>query len=43
MNTDGPLVPFDISYYPCKKEFIATYKIRSLSRIIRKGGSKDLK
>jgi hypothetical protein len=25
------------------KEFIATYEIRSLSTIIRKGGSKDLK
>ena len=36
MNTEGPLVPFPISYYPCKEEVIATYEIRSLSTIIRK-------
>jgi hypothetical protein len=33
-----------MSYYPCYKKFIATYEIRSLSTITRKGrGSKDLK
>ena len=38
MNTEGPLVQFPMSYYPCYKEFIATYEIRSLLTIIRKGG-----
>jgi hypothetical protein len=36
MIKEGPLVPFPMSYYPCWKEFIATYEIRSLSTIIRK-------
>ena len=38
MNTEGSLVPFAMSYYPCQKEFIATYAIRSLTTIIRKRG-----